>query len=307
MNKQIVLNDGNKIPVIGIGTYKAEPHLVGEAVEFAITKAGYQHVDCASIYGNQKEIGEALQRSQEKIDRQNLFVTSKLWSTDHRAEYVEKACKQTLLDLRLDYLDLYLMHWGIALMPGLGSQEPLGKDGKAVLDNVSIRETWEAMEELVHKGLVKSIGISNFTTPMIVDLLTYAKLTPVVNQIELHPYNTQEELIDFCRYKKIETTAYSPLGRQGIKAIKGPRIFDELIVQSIAKKYNKTLAQVLLNWAIKRGTIVIPKSTDSKRISENIQVFDFELSDAEMQEISTLNKNHRFVHPGGWWGIPYFS
>jgi diketogulonate reductase-like aldo/keto reductase len=307
MNKYIKLNDRNQIPVLGLGTWKAEPNLVGNAVEFAIAKAGYRHIDCASIYGNQKEIGVALQKSSKKVNRKEVFITSKLWSTDHRVKNVEKACRKTLSDLQLKYLDLYLMHWGVALMPGLGSLEPLDKDGKVIMDKVSVRETWEAMEELVKKGLVKSIGVANFTTPMIIDLLTYARIVPVMNQIELHPYNTQEELIEFCRRKTIAITAYSPLGRPGVKTIEGPRIFDESVIQSIAKKYNKTISQVLLNWGIKRGTVVIPKSTNLKRITENASVFDFELTEEEMVQINSLNKNYRYVHPGKWWGIPYFS
>jgi diketogulonate reductase-like aldo/keto reductase len=307
VNKYIKLNDGNNIPVLGLGTYKAEPSLVGNAVEFAITKAGYRHVDCASIYENQKEIGSALKKTSSKVNRKELFITSKLWNTEHKAENVEKACKQTLLDLQLDYLDLYLMHWGIAFKHGLENLEPLDKEGKIITEKVSIRETWEAMEELVKKGLVKSIGVSNFTTVMLVDLLTYSKIVPAINQIELHPYNSQTNLVEFCNNNSINATAYSPLGRQGVKTIQGPRLFDEPIVKSIAKSHDKTLAQILLNWALKRGTIAIPKSTDPKRIIENIDVFDFELTDKEMAEINALNKDHRFVRPDGWWGIPYFT
>ena len=294
------------IPMIGLGTWKSEPERVGEAVKFAITKAGYSHIDCASIYRNEPEIGvvfkEIFKRS---VKREKVFVTSKLWNTEHRPEYVEAACRKTLANLRLEYLDLYLMHWGIAFKRGK-DLEPVDKSGKAITDDVSIRETWEAMESLVKKGIVKSIGMANFTTMMLIDLLTYAKIKPAMNQVEIHPYNSQRELVEFCKYKDIAVTAYSPLGRQGVKTIEGPKLFDEPIVRGIADKHRKTPAQVILNWAIGRGTVVIPKSVTPERIAENMNCFNFELSDKETNAINSLNRNHRFVDPSGWWGIPYF-
>jgi diketogulonate reductase-like aldo/keto reductase len=161
------------------------------------------------------------------------------------------------------------------------------------------------MEKLVKKGLVKSIGVANFTGPMLVDLLSYAEIKPVMDQIELHPYNTQVELIDFCKYKEIAVTAYSPLGRQGADR-DGSRLFDEHVIENLAKKYKKTKAQILLNWAVGRGTVAIPKSTTPERIAENIDIFDFELTDEEKNDINSLNKNYRFVNPSSGWGIPYF-
>lgn len=296
MVKYKTLNNGNTIAALGLGTWKLEKELAGATVKYAITKAGYRHIDCASIYGNQSEIGDVFgELFKGLVRREEVFITSKLWNTDHRPERVEEACKRTLNDLQLEYLDLYLMHWGIALKPG-----------KAVIDDVSIQETWGAMEELVKKGLVKSIGVANFTTMMLVDLLTYAKIKPVMNQIELHPYNSQVELIEFCQYKNIAVTAYSPLGRQGVTTIKGPKLFDEQIIKHIATKHTKTPAQILLNWAISRGTIPIPKSATPKRISENMAVFDFELTDDEKTAINALNQNYRLVNPIEWWGIPYF-
>lgn len=294
------LNNGLPIPAIGLGTWKSPKEKVGEAVLYAIEHVGYRHIDCASIYGNEKEIGNALLQANKSIKREELFITSKLWNTDHNPENVEDACRQTLADLQLEYLDLYLMHWGIAFAHG-DNTEPVDTDGKAITASISIRETWEAMEQLVKKGLVKSIGVANFTTMMLLDLLTYASIKPAMNQIELHPYNTQTELVEFCLDRQILITAYSPLGRAD------EALHHEPIIVSLAKKYQKTPPQILLNFAISRGTIPIPKSTNKERITENFAVFDFALTKQEQSDIATLNKNYRLVNPIGWWGIPYFS
>ncbi|KKS79390.1 MAG: Aldehyde reductase [Candidatus Beckwithbacteria bacterium GW2011_GWA2_43_10] len=308
MKSEIVLNNGYKIPIVGLGTWRSDKKTVGLAVKYALTKAGYKHIDCASIYRNEKQIGKVLAElfSSTHIKRKSLFITSKLWNTDHSRKRVEIACRKTLKDLQLEYLDLYLMHWGIAFKPGR-SLEPVSKNGMVVTEPVAIQETWAAMEKLVKKGLVKSIGVANFTTIMLVDLLTYAKIKPAMNQVEINPYNSQRELVDFCKHHKIALTAYSPLGNSSLVKSGVQKLLNDKAIKAIAKNHHKTPAQVVLNWNINRGVVVIPKSTHLRRIEENIKVFDFQLLGGEIEKINRLNKNNRLVNPVGWWGIPYFN
>ena len=293
------------MPILGLGTWQAMRGKVGGAVQYAVEEAGYTHADCASIYKNEKEIGSALHSVFAKgvIKRSDIFITSKLWNTEHHPKNVEKACKQSLKDLQLEYLDLYLVHWGIAFMHGL-LPEPLNVLGLAKTKHVPMQDTWGAMENLVKKGLVKSIGVANFTAPMLFDLFTYARITPAVNQIEIHPYNSQQALVEYCKKMKIAVTAYSPLGSTG-KVAEKP--LSDPVVMNIARSHKKTPAQVLIRWLLQRGIIAIPKSTKPNRIDENSAVFDFALSAKEMKSIHNLNKNKRFVDPSKWWGVPYFQ
>lgn len=293
------------MPTLGLGTWKSMPNQVSEAVQYALLEADYKHIDGASIYRNEPEIGIAYSEVFKKIKREDIFITSKLWNTNHDPNNVESACRQSLKDLQLDYLDLYLMHWGVAFKHG-EELEPM-KDGKAVTEQVSIRETWEAMENLVKLGLVKSIGVANFTTMMLQDLMAYAKITPVMNQIELHPYNAQQDLVNYCHYRGIAVTAYSPTGRMGVELSNPIRLHENPVVKKIAAKHNKSVPQILINWAIERGTMVIPKSVTPERIKENIEVFDFQLDNTDMNELNSLDKGLRYVDPSDWWGIPYFK
>jgi diketogulonate reductase-like aldo/keto reductase len=225
---------------------------------------------------------------------------------------VAAACKKTLKDLQLDYLDLYLVHWGVAVE---SDAKLLDKNGVIKPVKAPIQQTWKAMEDLVKEGLVKTIGVANFTAPMLFDLFTYAKIMPAVNQIELHPYNPQNDLVKYCQYNNIAVTAYSPLGSYQHQNgpvnshvnTAAPIILEDKTVLQLAKKYQKSPAQILLNWAIRRGTIAIPKSTNADHLKANISIFDFELDGEDMETLNNLPVRHRYVNPIYWWGMPYFG
>lgn len=308
IHTEFKLNNGNTMPSFGLGTWRSEKGVVAEAVKYALLEADYKHIDCAAVYGNEKEIGEAFGEvfKSGKVKREDIFITSKLWNTNHKKENVEKACKQTLKDLKLDYLDLYLIHWGIAFEPG-DNNEPLDSEGYIRTENVSLRETWEAMENLVEKGLVKSIGVSNFSTQLILELLSFAKIRPAVNQIEVHPYNTQDLFLKYMKHEDILVTAYSPMGSPGGRDEGEDSLLEDDVILELAKKYKKSPAQIALNWGISRGVVIIPKSTTKARIKENKQALDFEMTPEDHDKISKLNRDYRFVDPIKWWRVPYFK
>ncbi len=299
------------MPVVGLGTWKAVADQAGAAVEYALLEAGYRHIDCAPIYKNEPEIGRAFKKVFDSgvVKREDVFITSKLWNNMHAKDDVEVACRQTLKDLQLEYVDLYLIHWGIATPKDIGD-EPLDKDGYIIMAPVSIQETWLAMENLVKKGLVRSIGVSNFTGPMLIDLLTYATIKPAINQIELHPYLQQNKLFNYCNHVGITLTAYAPIGTPGnvlARESGEPILVKDPTILELAKKHGKTASQILLRWAIQRGTTAIPKSTTPEHIKENIQIFDFELTGDELEVLEKLERKHRFVNPRDWYKIPYFD
>lgn len=305
----ITLNTGARMPIIGLGTWNVSKNKAEETIKLALLEYGYRHVDCAAVYQNEKEIGNAFFDifSKNLLKREDVFITSKLWNTEHKKENVIKACEKTLKDLKLDYLDLYLMHFGISAKHG-DDEDPVDENGYLITENVSLQETWKAMESLTEKRLVKAIGISNFTVPMLLDLLSYAKIIPAVNQIELHPYLQQESLIEFLRYKNIAAVAYTPLGnpKGGFKE-NFPVLLKDKMIQEIAAKHDKSAAQILLKWGIQRNTSVIPKSENPDHLKSNIEIFDFELPKEDMELIKTLDKKYRFVNPEDWWKLPYFD
>ncbi|RFU71427.1 aldo/keto reductase [Peribacillus saganii] len=260
------LNNGVKMPWFGLGVFKVEegPELVN-AVKTAI-KNGYRSIDTAAIYQNEEGVGQGIAEGMKEagISRGDLFVTSKVWNADLGYESALSAYDASLKRLGLDYLDLYLIHWPVK--------------GK-------YKEAWRALETIYKQGRVKSIGVSNFHIHHLEDLMQDAEVKPVINQVEYHPRLTQKELHSYCRAQSIQLEAWSPL-MQG-------QLLDNEILSAIAKKYNKSVAQIILRWDLQNEVITIPKSTKERRIVENASIFDFSLSDEDMTEIDALNENLR--------------
>lgn len=290
------LNDGTMVPVFGLGTWKSQNNAVKHAVIDAV-KAGYRHIDCAFVYGNEGEVGEALEElfTQGVVQREDLFITSKLWNAFHSTKLVKAACQETLKLLKLDYLDLYLIHWPFGYAEGQGNF-PTDANGKTLTSDVDYLDTWKGMEEVKKAGLARSIGVSNFNSKQIDRILSVCEIKPSMNQIECHPYLTQKKLIEFCKSKNIAITAYSPLGSPDRPWAKpeDPSLMDDPKVKVIADKYGKTPAQVLIRFQIDRGVIVIPKSVTKERIEANMKIFDFELTNQEIADLESFDRGFRF-------------
>lgn len=310
-HQSIRLTDGSRLPSVGLGLWKIAKENTAQMVQAAIA-AGYRHLDSACDYGNEIQTGEGIQRSLASglCKREDLWVTSKLWNTYHRHEHVRPAIERTLRDLQLDYLDLYLVHFPITLKyipfeqryPPGWFYDPAQTNPRMEIDSVPISETWGAMEDLVRAGLCKQIGVSNFGTSLIRDLLSYATVRPTVLQVESHPYLAQEKLLRYCQQEQIAYTAFSPLGAGSYvelgMATSSDSVLCEPMICQLAAKYNKSPAQVSLRWAIQRGTAIVPKTSRAERLAENIDLFNFELTNDEMSLISGLDRNRRFNDPG---------
>ncbi|MDG0970071.1 MAG: aldo/keto reductase [Porticoccaceae bacterium] len=311
--KQAINVTGQLMPAVGLGLWKIEQASVAEAVYKAI-EAGYRHLDSAADYGNEKQVGEGIAKaiSNGLCSREDLWITSKLWNTFHRQEHVQAACEKSLNDLGLTYFDLYLIHFPIALeyvdfndrYPPEWLHNPLDKEPSMVLDKVPLSETWGAMETLVEKRLVRKIGVCNYNTGLLHDLMSYARIKPAMIQIESHPYLTQESLIRTAQSYNIAITAFSPLGALSYvsldMATEKDSVLTEPVVVAAAKRASVTPAQVVLKWGLQRGTAVIPKTNNPKRLIENLSLSGFSLTEVEMEAISGLNKNCRFNDPGAF-------
>lgn len=260
------LNNGVNMPWLGLGVFKVEEgqELV-DAVKTAISH-GYRSIDTAAIYGNEVGVGQGIRKALEEtgIVRDDLFITSKVWNSELGYDTIIAAYEESLTKLGLDYLDLYLIHWPVA--------------GK-------YKEAWRALETLYKEGRVKAIGVSNFQIHHLEELMKDTEIKPMVNQVEYHPRLTQKDLQAFCQHHDIQLEAWSPL-MQG-------ELLDNAELQEIAKKYNKSVAQIILRWDLQNGVVTIPKSTKEHRIVENASVFDFELTADDMRSIDSLNQNHR--------------
>jgi diketogulonate reductase-like aldo/keto reductase len=259
---KLQLSDGHLIPQLGLGVWQISAGKTADVV-LAALEAGYRHIDTASAYGNEESVGTAIRMS--GIPRESIFVTTKLWNSDHGNP--ERALDTSLRKLKMDYVDLYLIHFPVRQR----------------------RQSWRALEALQRKGKTRSIGVSNFTIAHLRELLAESETVPAVNQVEFHPYLYQQDLLAFCQAKEIVIEAYSPLTH-------GERLKDPRLV-AIAKKYSssktKSTAQILIRWALQHGLVVIPKSSDRRRILENADVFDFEISEDDMRLLDSFNENLR--------------
>jgi len=285
-----MLNSGHEMPVIAYGTFRSQPGEVGPAVMEAI-KAGYRHLDLAHVYGNEKEIGEALQKvfAEGIVRRKDLFITGKLWNSDHDVEIVPQACNFSLKDLQLDYFDLYLIHFPIA-WKHTGLATPSW--GASELGNAPLIDTWRAMEKMVDTGKCKSIGVSNYPMMLMHDLTTQARIQPACNQIEVHAFYQRESLVNYCLSRNICVTAHTPLGGGAAnkETWNTSNPLEDPTIVKIAEAHKKSPAQVLLRFLLQRGIVVLPKSVKAHRMAENFDVFNFSLTEEEMKEITTLDK-----------------
>jgi methylglyoxal/glyoxal reductase len=256
------LGSGVEIPLLGLGVYQTPAgRSTQEAVKFALS-VGYRHIDTASLYGNEEDVGVAVRQS--GVPREQVFVTTKLWNSDHGYEPALRACERSLRRLGLGYIDLYLIHWPVS-------------DLRA--------ETWRALIELQRRGSCRAIGVSNYTIRHLEELLEGSDVVPDVNQVEFNPFLYQKELLRFCEGRSIQLEAYSPLTR-------GYRLRDPAILE-IARRYSKSPAQIMIRWSLQHGLVVIPKSVRPERIKENSEVFDFEISAADMDALDSLSEGLR--------------
>ncbi len=266
--KNVILNNGVSMPMVGLGVFRCSEEEAYNAVKSAL-EVGYTHIDTAMIYANENAVGQAIKDS--KIPREKLFITTKLWNEDMRKDNQRNAIETSLKKLGLDYVDLYLVHWPV---------------------KEKFVPSWLEMEKIYKDGLAKAVGVSNFLIHHLEEIFKVSDLVPAVNQVEFHPYVVQKDLTDFCKKHNIQFESWSPLG-----AIKNGLLEDKTIVE-LAEKYGKTPAQIILRWNIDKGIVTIPKSSNKERQLQNISIFDFELSTEDVNKIDSLDRNERVgSHP----------
>ncbi len=259
---RVRLNNGVEMPVLGLGVYQMSSGGQAKTACLDAIAAGYRLIDTASMYGNESDVGAAV--AQSGLDREELFITTKVWNNDHGYDRTLKAFQRSQAALGLDYIDLYLIHW-----PGGGLR----------------KETWKAMEKLLHDGKCRAVGVSNYTIAHLKETIGYADVVPAVNQVEFHPWLFQNDLLEFCKKERIQLEAYSPLARA--------RKLDSPILERIGSHYGKTPTQIMIRWGLQHGLVEIPKSTHKERIRENADVFDFQIDDPDMKEIDSIDNERR--------------
>ncbi|XP_066446257.1 aldo-keto reductase family 1 member C1-like isoform X1 [Eleutherodactylus coqui] len=311
----VLLSDGHRIPVIGFGTFAPDkiPKSMAEEATRAAIEAGYRHIDCAYLYGNEVEVGRAIKEkiADGTIRREDLFYTGKLWSTFHPPDLVRPALEKSLQDLQMDYLDLFLIHTPLGLQPG-EDLVPVDENGKYLYDNTDLRDTWEALERCKDAGLVKSIGVSNFNRRQLEWILNKPglKYKPVCDQVECHLYLNQSKLLEFCKSHDIVLVAYSALGSSRDEAWgidkDLPAVLEDPVLKSVADTQGRTPAQVALRYLLQRGIVALAKSFTPARIQQNLQVLDFQLSKEDMGRLEGRNRNVRYVSLLMWKDHPQY-
>ncbi len=295
--------NGDPMPLLGLGTWKSDPGQVHAAVRESI-RLGYRHIDCASVYGNELEVGQAIRAAIDdgEVSREELWITSKLWCNALGVDLVEPALRRTLADLQLDWLDLYLIHWPVPIRPGVAF--PSSAQDLLPPNDALIRSTWEGMEAVLEAGLTRHIGVSNFSSRKLHDLLDHCRIRPEVNQVELHPLLQQSSLVADCTAEGIHITAYSPLGSldrpAAIKAADEPVLLENPVIGAIAAERGCTPAQVLLAWHLQHGISTIPKSVTPARLRENLVAAEIELPQADLVRIAALDQGTRLVNGSFW-------
>lgn len=287
------LNNGKKIPKIGLGTWRITGDEKVEDVLRKAIKLGYRHIDTAHVYENEESIGKALKKliNEKLIRREELFITSKLWNSFHKRP--DEAIKRTLSDLQLDYVDLYLIHWPVCFKYDEKGNSLRDEHGKFVLDTFDIEPLWKKMEEFVEKGYVKSIGVSNFGIKNMEKLLSFCKIKPVMCQIEMNPYLKQTDLINYLHSKNIAVTSYSSLGSTPENK-EAPDLKNDSVIVDIARRRNLTVAQVILSWISMKNIVVIPKSTSELHLKENLSLYALE--DEDVKRIENIETVYRFIN-----------
>ncbi|KAM8973034.1 rho crystallin-like isoform 2-T2 [Pelodytes ibericus] len=296
---RVPLNDGNAMPILGLGTYASPdvPKSIGEEATKTAIGLGYRHIDCAYIYGNEVQIGQAIREkiADGTVKRDEIFYTGKLWCTFFAPSLVRQGLEKSLSDLQLDYLDLFIMHWPFSLKP-VGAEQPINEDKPFVYDDVDFLSTWEALELCKDAGLVKSIGVSNFNRRQLERLLNKPglKYKPVCNQVECHVYLSQSKLQEYCQSKDIVLVAYSVLGSHRDKNwvdLSTPVLLEDPVLASVAAKYSRTPAEVAMRYVLQKGIVVLAKSFSAARLEQNLGVFGFDIKPEDMKTLEGLDKN----------------
>ncbi|KAM3926624.1 dihydrodiol dehydrogenase 3-like [Leptodactylus fuscus] len=304
----VVLNDGHKMPVLGFGTFAPPTYTkeqAGESTKVAI-EVGYRHIDGSIMYGNEVQVGRAINSkiADGTVKREDIFYTGKLWNNYHTPERVRLALEKSLRDMQLDYLDLFLFHTPVEFKPG-DELYPEDENGKPFFHYTDICDKWKALEACKDAGLVRSIGVSNFNRRQLERILNMPglKYKPVCDQVECHIYLNQNKLLEFCRSHDIVLVGFSVLGSSRLENWidqNAPGVLDNPVINAIAKKVNRTPAQVAERHLLQKGIVVLAKSFTPERIKENFQVFDFELSEEDMKALDGLNTNRRYLDLAVW-------